>query len=359
MSERDQRIQSLRIIDEYTWMLIRQIREAVEKRLGEPGLAALADGFRRYGYYRGQTLFDSPIASAEGRDAMSLLRAWDVSDLMLTQADARLKVEGGPRRATVKLDRVPGADYFAKHGVDKDLLTTYWSETLKGIADGFDDDMAVSFAALPRDPAEPWSITFDYKGKSSGRSDAPPEDAFANKERSIRLSRRTYGVFGALGMYVSRALTDRFDAAAEEVMREALYNSGVERGRDIREQALQEGLPLNFQTWIDIWQRRDPEGASFVFRGKSHISPGVINVVCTHCPLASVWAEEGHRGLGFGYLFDVAMHKGWVEGFHPGAKIAWETVKTRGDKVCDFRFLIPELVTRQDPEWVQKAAGLT
>jgi hypothetical protein len=358
MSDREGRINSLRLIDENYWILIRHIRDAVEKRLGEPGLAALADGFRQYGHYRGQSLYDAPLVNAEGRDAMSLMRAWDVSDLMLSQADARLRVEGGPRRATVRLGRVPGADYFARHGGDKGLLKTYWTETLKGIAEGFDDDMTVSFAALPKEASSPWSITFDYKGESSGRSDAPPEDALADKENAIRLSRRTYGVFAALGMYVSRALTERFDAAAEEAMREAIYNYGAERGRDMREQALKEGLPLNYLTFIDIWQRRDPEAASFVFRGRSHISPGVFNVVCTHCPLAGVWAEEGHKGLSFGYMYDVAMHKGWVEGFNPGSIVAWEKVKTRGDKVCDFRFLIPELVTRKDPEWAQKAAGL-
>lgn len=359
MSGREARINSLRIIDEIYWMLLRQIRDSVAKRLGDVGVAALADGFRRYGYYRGQTLHDSPLASAEGRDAMSLLRAWDVGDLMLAQTDARLNVEGGPKNTIVTLDRVPGADYFAKHGGDMGLLTTYWSETLKGIAEGFDDDMSVSHAALPEDPAAPWSITFDYSGKHSGHSDAPPEDAFADKERTIRLSRRTYGVFGALGMYISRALIDRFDAEGEEAMRDALYNYGTERAQSMREQALEEGLPLNFVTWLDIWARRDPEAAAFGFRGPSHISPGVINVVCTHCPLANVWAEEGPRGLSFGYMFDVAMHKGWVEGFNPGAKVAWETVKTRGDKVCNFHFVIPELVTKSDPEWAQKAAGLT
>ncbi len=358
MSEREQQIKSLRIIDEYTWMLLRQIRDSVEQRLGETGIAALAAGFRQYGHYRGQTLYDSPLVNAEGRDAMSLLRAWDTGDLMLTQSDGLLKVEGGPRRATVKLDRVPGADYFAAHGGDRGLLATYWTETLKGLAEGFDDAMSVRPIALPEKPGTPWSITFEYSGTSSGRSDAPPDDAFADRQRAIRLSRRTIGVFGALGMYVARALTERFDAAAEEVMREALYNFGVERARGMREQAIAEGLPLDFKTWTDIMQRRDPEAASFVFRGQSHISPGVFNVVCTHCPVAEVWAEEGPKGLGFGYMYDVAVHKGLVEGFHPGGTVAWEKVKTRGDKVCNFHFLIPELVTKQDPEWAQRAAGL-
>ena len=358
MSDRDRRIKSLRIIDEYYWILIRHIQDAVQKRLGQPGMAAVAEGFRQYGRYRGQSLYDAPLISAEGRDAMSLLRAWDHGDLMLAQADGRLKTEGGPRRSTVKLDRVPGSDYFAAHKVPAGILETYWHETLQGLAEGFDAAMTASSVAIPQSSTAPWSITFDYAGTSSGRSDAPPSDAFDDEERAIRLFRRTMGVLGALGMYVGRVLVERFDAAGEEVMREALYNFGAERGRGMREQAIAEGLPIDLKTWTDIMQRRDPKAATFVFRPETHITPGVFHVVCTHCPAADVWAEEGPKGLSFGYLYDVAVHRGLVEAFNPNATVAWEKVKTRGDKICSFRFLIPELVTKSDPEWARKAAGL-
>ena len=132
----------------------------------------------------------------------------------------------------------------------------------------------------------------------------------------------------------------------------------VERGRGMREQAIAEGLPIDLKSWTDIMQRRDPKTATFVFRPDTHVTPGVFHVVCTHCPIAEVWAEEGPKGLSFGYLYDVAVHRGLVEAFNPNATVAWEKVKTRGDKVCSFRFLIPELVTKSDPEWAQKAAGL-
>ena len=49
------------------------------------------------------------------------------------------------------------------------------------------------------------------------------------------------------------------------------------------------------------------------------------------------------------------VHRGLVEGFHPGGVVAWDKVKTRGDKVCNFRFSIPELVTKDDPEWAQQS----
>ena len=65
--------------------------------------------------------------------------------------------------------------------------------------------------------------------------------------------------------------------------------------------------------------------------------------------MAEVWAEEGAEGLALGYIYDMEVHRGLVEAFNPQGVVAWEKVKTRGDRVCNFRFSIPELVTEDDP----------
>ena len=354
MSEREQRVQSLRIIDEYYWMVLRQLHESVSRRLGEPGMRAMRAGFLKYGHYRGESLRNHPRTCAEGRDAMSLLRAWDVADLALVHPEARLEVEGDEKQATVPLARVPGSDYFAKHPAG-DILASYWQDTLAGLATGYDEQLSASYPDIPSDPATPWSITWTYAGGAAGSS-TPPGDAFADGAEAVRLSRRTFGVLGALGMYVARALTERLDASAEEAVREAFYNFGAERGQGMREEILAEGKPLNFQTFFDNIQQRDPNATAFVFRGDTRISPGVFQTTCTYCPVAEVWAEEGQDGLAFGYLYDMEVHRGLVEGFHPGGVVMWDKVKTRGDKVCNFRFFIPELVSDDDPEWARSAS---
>ena len=354
-TERDQRISSLRIIDEYYWMLLHQLHQSVSKRLGEPGIQALEEGFRVCGLYRGEALRQHAQTLAEGRDALSLLRAWDVADLALTHPDARIEVEGDAKRASVRMPQVPGSDYFASHE-DGDILTAYWRQTLAGIAAGYDEQLSVSQSEISSDGTAPWTITWTFSGEAAGASDVVPGDPFADVAASIRLSRRTFGVFAALCMYVARALTDRFDATGEEVMRESLYNFGFERAQGMREQALREGRPLNFQTWTEIIQNRDPNSFTFVFRGDTRITPGVFQATCTYCPCAEVWSEEGASGLALGYIYDMEVHRGLVEGFHPGGVVAWEKVKTRGDKVCNFRFSIPELVTEDDPEWARSAS---
>jgi hypothetical protein len=273
---------------------------------------------------------------------------------MLAQPDGRLEVEGDASCAILRLARVPGSAYLTTPE-GRALLATYWRETLAGLAAGYDEALSILYPDIPTDPGSPWSISFTYAGDTLDRSSALPGDPLANAVESIHLSRRTMGVMGALGMYVARALGERFGGSAEAAVREALYNFGLERAQAMRDQALAEGKPLDFLTWTDIIQRRDPNATSFVYGPDSVVTPGVFQVACTYCPCAEVWAEEGPQGLDFGYLYDMEVHRALVEGFHPGGVVGWEKVKTRGDKVCNFRFFIPELVTDDDPAWAREA----
>ena len=349
---RDQRIASLKIIDEYYWMLLRHLARHTRARLGEAGMRTLAEGFRLAGRYRGESMSENPITLASGNDALSLLRAWDVSDLAFAHADSVVNVDGGPSEATVTLPSIPGSEYFSKHD-GAEILASYWRNTLQGIADGFDEEMSVSHSEIPADGSGPMTITFSYSGDTTGASEVMPSDRLATVASSILFSRRTFGVFGAMGMYVARAMEAKFDATAEKIMRESLYDFGYERGEGMKDEAIRNEMPLNFESWTEIIQRRDPNSTSFVFRGSNHLSPGVMHTTCTYCPCAEVWAEEGQKGLAFGYIYDMEVHRGLVEAFHPNGVVGWDKVKTRGDKICDFRFIIPSLVTASDPEWAQ------
>ena len=354
---RDQRIASLKIIDEYYWMLLRHLTIHTRARLGDAGMRALGEGFRLAGRYRGQSMAEDPATLASGNDALSLLRAWDVADLAFANPDSVLEVEGGPAAATVMLPSVPGSEYFSRRG-GADILASYWSNTLQGIAEGFDEEMSVTHTEIPADGSGPLAITFSYAGDTTGASEEMPRDRLADVASSILFSRRTFGVFGAMGMYVARAMEENFDATAEKLMREALYDFGYERGEGMKEEAVSSEMPLDFETWTDIISRRDPNSTCFVFKGSSHVSPGVMHTTCTYCPCAEVWAEEGHQGLAFGYIYDTEVHRGLVEAFDPNGVVGWSKVKTRGDKVCDFRFILPSLVTGSDPEWAQQQGRL-
>lgn len=113
-----------------------------------------------------------------------------------------------------------------------------------------------------------------------------------------------------MATYTGKALLDRYDATDEKVLREALYAFGLERAQGMRDAALAKGKPLNFETWFEIMQKRDPNALAFVFRGEYVVSPGVFQVRCTYCPCAYTWAEEGHKGLSFGQIYDFEVHRG-------------------------------------------------
>jgi hypothetical protein len=100
---------------------------------------------------------------------------------------------------------------------------------------------------------------------------------------------------------------------------------------------------------------RDPLEAIFSIRGPAYSSPGISQFDCTYCPLADVWAQQGSEGLKLGYLFDMELHRGLIETYHPGAVVRWDALKTRGDAMCRFRFSIPELVTPQEAPLLEPA----
>ena len=120
----------------------------------------------------------------------------------------------------------------------------------------------------------PWQLTWTYQGESEEATAEPPEDVFAQPAKAIQLTRSTFAAFAAMEMYVGFELIDRFDASGERALREALYQFGVERGQGMRQQALSQGRALDFQSWFEVLQERDPAESVFVFRGDSHISPG-------------------------------------------------------------------------------------
>lgn len=352
---RKQRIHSLGIIDEYTWMLVRQLYLSVSAHLGEPGIQSLEAGFYHYGYYRGETLRNHPKTLTMGRNALSVLRVWDVADFALTDPDLGIDIAGDEQKAIVTLPRLPGSEYCMAHDCIQ-VLEMYWRATLAGIANGYDEQMSVTLTPISSNPGAPWGLEWLFPDGAKGDSRERLEDPFSNVAQTIMFSRRGFGVLASLGMYVAKSLENKFDATGERVMREALYNFGAERGRQMRAQALKEGRSLGLDTWHAIMGERDPNAAAFVFRGETHITPGVFQLTCTYCPMSEVWAEEGTDGLALGYIYDVEVHRGLLEGFYPGGRVGWEKLKTRGDKVCNFRFYIPELIDVSDPDWAQSVA---
>jgi len=349
---RQQRIESVRIMVEYNWMYLRHLYASVCERLGESGIEAMNAGFRQHGRYRGESIRNSAKGCATPRDAATFLQCWDTAELLLASRGECLQPTRDGDRVIAQLERMPGREYFADKG-DATVLQLYWRELLTGIAAGYDEALSIQTEHLDAGADKTWELELTFNGLPSSQTPVDTQDKFSDPVTAIDISRRTAGVFSGLCMHTTQALMQRFGGTGEEVARTALYNFGAERAVGMREQAERDGRTLDFNSWFDIISERDPNSSAWVFRGDTHISAGVFQVTCTYCPMAEVWAEFGPDGLALGYVYDMEVHRGLVEAFNPEGVVAWEKVKTRGDRVCNFRFSIPSLVTDDDPPWAR------
>lgn len=341
---------SLRMFQEYHWIMLRAFYEVSIERFGRAGEEAVARGIRDCGYFRGQRLRDAPVAFVTGHGVTSLIEHWDTAEWDLSYTDGELKLDGSANEFWTTLDSAPGSDYFAQHGSQK-ALELYWPALLTGISAGYDP--ACTIEVLPQNINEGWQVRWcstDIEATS-----APVEvslgSCLEDPAALVAKARDVSGLLAAFQMYVSRELHRRFDADGEEAVRAAAYRFGSERGTAIRQHHEASGIPLNLASFgsAEGLQARDPDEAVFVFRGKQHLSPGAYYMDCTYCPLQEVWAQEGTEGLRLGYLFDAANHRGLFQSYHPETVIRWDSVKSRGDSVCKFRFTIPSLLTDSDP----------
>lgn len=343
----------LNVFMNYHWLMIAKIKQIIEERFGHDGMDAVATGFREYGFTRGQFLRDLPEVIENGRNPLSLLRYWDTGEIALAQLQSAVQVTGTDNCVELVFREAPGQEYF-RYLDQRDILNIYWREFLAGMASGFDDSVTVTSPEIDFSGSKEWTITF-----SNGRETGPLKPLLLPAHTTdvislTKLNRRTIGALGALITNVGRALRKTYDAAADVPISEYSYAFGAARGKALREQHLNEGKSIDFQSFFSGLQTRDTDENVFVFRSDRFLSPGVLQIDCTYCPLAEVWLADGPDGLELAYLFDKHNHLGLVESYHPDALVRWDSVKSRGDRTCKFRFVIPSLISKTDPEWAQK-----
>ncbi len=346
-------IAGLRTFLTYHWMMIAAIAEVVEKRFGKQGLAAVANGFRAYGDSRGQALRDLPEVIAHGRHPLSLFQFWDTGEIADAALDEAVSATGNRDYVEIVFHRVPGRAYF-RDRPERSILESFWHEFLSGLARGFDSEIRIATTRIDFVAETQWKITISRGHTTAPTTPLAIPELTRDKANLIKLSRRTIGTLGGLITNVGRALRKSYDASADGAIGEFSYAFGAMRGGALREQHLSEGKPINFESFFGGLQQRDFEESVFVFRGERHISPGTWQMDCTYCPLAEVWHADGPDGLDIAYVFDQHNHRGLVESYHPQALARWDAVKSRGDKTCKFRFVIPSLISDSDPPWAQK-----
>ena len=338
---------TLRMFQEYHWLMLRVFSDACIGNFGDEGVEILRRGAYSAGFYRGTRMSNQSALRLTERNAISLVESWDTGEWELAAIDGLLQWSGSGADLTITLPSAPGSDYFVENKLPAETLEVYWAALVAGIAAGFGSGCEAEIAT---NSSPNWSLRLKFPNAVQQTEPLNLGKVGVDEVALLEMSRRTSGLIAALQMYVSQELVRKYDAAGEEVVREASYRFGALRGGEIREKHLREGIALTLENFASKsgLQERDPSEAVFVFSDKQFVSDGAYYLDCTYCPLQEVWAHEGSEGLRLGYLFDAANHRGLFQSYHPETVIRWDSVKSRGDSVCKFRFTIPSLLIESD-----------
>jgi hypothetical protein len=337
------------------FIFLRNLSNAAVARFDDEGLAAVNAGVRDFGFWRGEFIRFRGQTMMEGTDALSLLRNWDGCDFAMAGLEGDVRVDGGPARATVTLPSVPGASYFEKQEAHEQL-GLYWRLVFEGMADGFAHDAMSAVVPEVTDLRAPFSVTWICPDRPSreGSAEGVLEDVLDTPGRAVEVIRRSSMNNGALYFFVAREVLRRFDTAGEQAIREGVQGIGRERGLAHRERHLSQGKELNMKNLMEDWD--GPLVSVWTWRGEPYLSESTWHSECAWCPYAAAWQEFGQEGLALGYLYDMEVHTTILQTYRPGAIIRWEKLKTRGDQVCQFRFVWPDLLKPGDPGYDPEAA---
>ena len=132
-------------------------------------------------------------------------------------------------------------------------------------------------------------------------------------------------LFALLYYHFAKVLVDEYGKdKGKELIRKAVKNFALERGRRMREEASRLGMDLNDQTMREI---SDLPRYTFYTDENG-----------TFCPFADEWEEKGELGQELGLLYCNVNDPYKAKGFNPQARL-YRYTKNRnlGDPVCDSK----------------------
>src|SRR5258708_31795211 len=106
---RDGIIASMEDVALKQFLFLRNLAEPVIARLGDRGMKALDNAFKRCGQWRGENIRMSQASLVAGHDALAFLANWDSCDFVLASLEGEVEAVGGPAQLTVRLPAIPAA----------------------------------------------------------------------------------------------------------------------------------------------------------------------------------------------------------------------------------------------------------
>lgn len=128
---------TLRMFQEYHWLMLRVFSDACIGHFGDEGVEILRRGAYSAGFYRGTRMSNQSALRLTERNAISLVESWDTGEWELAAIDGLLQWSGTGADLTITLLSAPGLDYFVEHNLPAETLEVYWAALVAGIAAGF------------------------------------------------------------------------------------------------------------------------------------------------------------------------------------------------------------------------------
>ena len=137
-------------------------------------------------------------------------------------------------------------------------------------------------------------------------------------------------ILGELYYFIAKEVVDTYGEHGKEVVKQAVWKFGTNRGLSIKKEVLEKGLEVNFETFEEFYDI-PLNGA---WDAKSEITDTFLREVTRYCPYADVWKKLGGEELGYIYCEqDIALAKAFNE------NIVFDrpsNIMDSGDSVCEM-----------------------
>ncbi|OZM77086.1 L-2-amino-thiazoline-4-carboxylic acid hydrolase [Pseudonocardia sp. MH-G8] len=294
----------------------------------------LASALREYGAWRGQRIATRHDRADLPRTLVNLVAGWGSGDLHGALELGWGRGRGDDTGVEITLAGTPDVLHLAD-AARRDLALLWWDNVVRGATEAYLGDAARVAAT---DTGEAIVVTIRLDDGRPDTSATLTSHVFTDAGTAQRVVRQTVDNRAAQVVLLGRALIAAFDASGEHALRVGIQRFGAERGERLRQRHRAQGLEPHLKHMIDDF---DYGGESvWLFRPGGELTPQRWYQDCTFCPFAVVWRELD--ALDLGYLYDLEFHVAQFKAYHPGIRVRWDRLQTRGDAVCEFRFDLPD-----------------
>lgn len=136
--------------------------------------------------------------------------------------------------------------------------------------------------------------------------------------------------------FIAQRVIDSFGAEGEQIIRRAIRDYSIARGKKLREKHLELGLEpnlVNLMTYYDL--PTDDEQDS----EREEFEPDNFFSCVSECVIFDKWQEYGHNEAGI--LYCEELHHAMWSAYDPDIVVVQEKIKTRGDDECSFKLTMP------------------